>query len=87
MPPKGKKTSPPPIFRACEDGDPEAVAEILSATPAALESRNGDGWTPLLCAAFNGELETLELLLSKGADATVSQETAEILFSLRICND
>ena len=71
MPPKGKKQVQPPIFKACEDGDIGAVAELISAIPAALEQRNGDGWTPLICASFCGELETVELLLSKGADAAV----------------
>ena len=72
MPPKGKKQSQPPLFKACEDGDVDAVTAIVEANPGAIEQRNSDGWTPLICAAFCGELDALNYLLLKGADAAVS---------------
>lgn len=71
MPPKKGKKSVHPVFQACEDGDLEALTALLKETPAALEQRNGDGWTPLLCASFCGELDAVEFLLGQGADATV----------------
>lgn len=73
MPPKGgkKKAAQAPIFRACEESDIETISELLSALPSMLEQRNADGWTPLICAAFCGELEIVELLIGKGADVSV----------------
>ena len=65
----GKKAPLAPAFRASQYGDLEALSEALDGDAAALESRNADGWTPLIAAAFHGQLAALELLLGRGADA------------------
>lgn len=36
-----------------------------------INSRNQDGFTPLLYASFNGHVEVVELLLSRGANFTI----------------
>jgi ankyrin repeat protein len=65
--------------RACDDprnggprfdagsGDVDALRSRLSADGMDVDG-SADGWTPLLCAAENGQVETAALLLGAGAD-------------------
>jgi len=55
------------IFEACVAGQTEAVLRKLNENPALLESRSGDGWTPLHLAAFFGNPELIKALLDRGA--------------------
>ena len=69
MPPKkGCKGGKLAIFKLCDDDDAPALGTLLTETPEALESRNGDGWTPLMAAAFAGAEECAALLLRAGAN-------------------
>jgi len=67
----GKKSggggAPKSMHGAVSLGDLEAMAGYLDAEAGSLEERNKDGWTPLMTAAFRGELEALEWLIGKGA--------------------
>lgn len=58
-----------PVFAACESGDASALSTVLATDPGAITKKNSDGWTPLICAAYNGELGCVEMLLASGADA------------------
>ena len=60
---KGKQ----PLFAAVDDEDVDALSSLL-ASGASLESRNGDGWTPLIAAAYVGNVELVDVLLRGGAD-------------------
>jgi ankyrin repeat protein len=56
------------FFDACGDGTLDLVARVLDRAPEALELRSPDGWTPLFLAVQWARIETVELLLSRGAD-------------------
>lgn len=57
-----------PIFDAADNGDEAAVKALLKADAALVNSRNGDGWTPLIQASYAGEADICTLLLKAGAD-------------------
>jgi len=56
------------IFDAASVGATARVAELLDRNPALATSYSGDGFYPLGLAAFFGHLETVRLLLARGAD-------------------
>jgi len=56
------------IFDAASVGRTGRVAEWLEKDPALLEAHSGDGFSPLGLAAFFGQVETVKLLLARGAD-------------------
>jgi ankyrin repeat protein len=62
---KGKQ----PLFAAVDDEDVDALTALL-AGGASLESRNGDGWTPLIAAAYVGNADLVDVLLKEGADVS-----------------
>ncbi|GAX75624.1 hypothetical protein CEUSTIGMA_g3068.t1 [Chlamydomonas eustigma] len=68
MPTKKKADDRPPIFVAIDKGDDETVEELLKDEPSNLNMRNKDGWTPLIAAAYCGELDMVNLLIKAGAD-------------------
>jgi ankyrin repeat protein len=55
------------IFEASVAGETGSVLAKLNENPDLLESRNGDGWTPLHLAAFFGTPELIDALLDRGA--------------------
>ncbi|MGH9741208.1 MAG: ankyrin repeat domain-containing protein [Candidatus Acidiferrum sp.] len=58
------------LLRAAITLGDSAIAISLLAIPGDhYLARDMDGWTPLHCAAFSGDLHVLQLLLSKGAPA------------------
>jgi ankyrin repeat protein len=74
MAPKKTKGAPS-IFDACEDDDAAQIGLMVAADVALLETRNKDGWTPLLAASYYGSAVAVEKLLSLGACVTA------------VCND
>jgi len=63
---KGKK----PIFEYIETEDIEGVRAELEKSVETLETRNKDGFTPLITAAYIGNIDILNLILSKGGNPT-----------------
>ena len=61
-----------PIFAAIDAEDVSALTALLAASGAALEARNGDGWTPLIAAAYVGSSVLVDVLLRAGADVNAS---------------
>jgi ankyrin repeat protein len=55
------------IFEASVAGQTGSVLAKLRDNPDLLESRNGDGWTPLHLAAFFGTPELISALVDQGA--------------------
>lgn len=49
-------------------GHDEVVKALLETGTCDFERANLTGWNPTICAAEQGHLEALELLLAKGAD-------------------
>ncbi len=56
------------IFEASVAGQTQSVLAKLNENPDLLETRNGDGWTPLHLAAFFGSPELINALLDQGAE-------------------
>ncbi|HEY9401513.1 MAG TPA: ankyrin repeat domain-containing protein [Pyrinomonadaceae bacterium] len=57
------------LIEAVKNGDPSAIAE-LSAGGADINEQDEHGWTALNWASGKGNVETIRLLLEKGADVT-----------------
>lgn len=55
------------IHEAIEKNDPDAVREFII-NPSELCTRNDRGWLPLHTAAYHGNLQIAEMLVSQGAD-------------------
>jgi ankyrin repeat protein len=58
---------PQDIFEALRKGDIQTVKALVEKSPGILDSRDGDGNTPLHYAAMNGNAEFIIYLLDKGA--------------------
>lgn len=58
------------LLDAAEQGRTEEVSQLLAGGQS-IETRDDNGWTPLIAAASQGRTETVALLLQKGADVNV----------------
>ncbi|WP_422911692.1 formyltransferase family protein [Pseudomonas sp. MAC6] len=56
------------LFKACVVGDLRSVLDVVEVCPELLESVTPEGWTPLIISSFNGHIDIVEYLLSKGAN-------------------
>ena len=56
------------IPSAIDDGNVKKIERILKSHPRLVNKKGEFGWTPLYKAAFKGNKEIAELLVSKGAD-------------------
>ncbi|KAK8954557.1 hypothetical protein KSP39_PZI002890 [Platanthera zijinensis] len=54
------------LMAAARKGDVRALIREIE-IGAALDGRDGSGWTPLMMAAFKGRVEVIRVLLEKGA--------------------
>ena len=60
------------VYEAAALGDVEALAAGLAVEHGVRDSHAADGFTPLTLAAFFGRLESVVLLLEKGADPNLA---------------
>jgi ankyrin repeat protein len=65
------------IHHAVVHGDLSDVEKILDSQSATINNRNADGDTPLLLACQTGNATVTSLLLSRGADAAISNNKGE----------
>ncbi len=61
------------VFEAAALGDADRLWALLDADPGSLNALNDDGYTPLGLAAFFGQRDAVEVLISKGADIDLVQ--------------
>jgi hypothetical protein len=54
-----------PLMIASQQGHLD-IARLLIQSGAAVDSRDGSGWTPLMLASFHGHLDVISLLLQSG---------------------
>src|SRR2546423_7666628 len=59
------------IFEASATGSTPRVRELLNSDPSSVNAFSPDGFTPLGYASFFGHLETVRVLLDKGAQINV----------------
>lgn len=63
------------VHEAAADGDVDALREELAKDASLIAAKNKDGWTPLHSAAYQGQTEAVEFLVSAGANVNA------------VCND
>ena len=56
------------VFEAASFGDVERVTELLAIDSASVDARSGDGFTALHLAAFFGQVDAVQLLITLGAE-------------------
>ena len=56
------------IFEAASLGELERLKQIVEKNPSIINSYSPDGFTPLALAAYLGQKDTVEYLISKGAN-------------------
>ncbi len=59
------------IFEAAAVGDAARIRQLVRARPTLIQVVSGDGWTALHLAAYFGQGEAVERLLTAGADPRV----------------
>jgi len=64
------------LIEAIKNGDGAAVDEILASNPAAANSRNARGETPILAAAYRWRRDIVDRLLCAGAETDVYEAAA-----------
>jgi uncharacterized protein DUF1266/ankyrin repeat protein len=74
--PVGEKDPSKEMIRAAAKGDVEGVKQLL-AGGANINARDGEGWTPLMHAAWNGKTVIVLNLLVGGADFQAANKTGE----------
>lgn len=75
------RAAPTFMTSAAMAGRTDIVLTLLNAG-ANIESMNGDGYTPLMCAVLMGKTETVRLLISKKADVNAVSYHADTPLSL-----
>ena len=74
-----------PLCRATYNGY-QSIAEILLENCAEIDKRApASGRTPLMWAAFRGNIPMMELLIAKGADRTLEDKEGLNCFDIAVC--
>lgn len=73
-----------PICRASYLGYRKLII-ILLENGADVNQRSSDGRTPVMWAAFRGNIPTMELLIERGADLTLEDKNGLNAFDVALC--
>ncbi|CAF1076813.1 unnamed protein product [Rotaria sordida] len=66
------------LFQAAHDGRLEILQQLIEQEKLDVNLRHPLGWTPLLVAVINNQIDCVKYLLSKGADPNQSDEYTNI---------
>lgn len=74
------------MHQACYEGNEEAVSRLLynKTDPNCLNTKKTNGFTPLHCAAWNGQKEVIQILLQHGADKTLQDNQGRTPYEIAI---
>jgi ankyrin repeat protein len=72
------------IFGACRKGDVSLLQQIFEADPAAINTQDAKGFTPLILAAYNDQPAVVDFLLQNGADLN-AQDVAGNTALMGVC--
>ena len=64
------------ILYAAKKGDTALIPILLKYYSSGLNEQDAEGWTPLLWAAKKGYVDTVKLLIDKGANIDFANRTA-----------
>jgi hypothetical protein len=81
-----KSSGTPTLLEACQRGDHDGLRKRLAMKDVKLDDRDPEANTPLHVAVFNGDIESVQLLIDAGANAdttNVLQRTPLHLAALR----
>lgn len=67
------------FWNACEIGDIEYVKKYVS-NIADINQPNSNGWNAIILAAYNHQLEIIEILLLNGADINSTNKNGTTVF-------
>jgi ankyrin repeat protein len=56
------------VFDVAREGDVMLLQEMVKENPELVNAQNEQGYTPLILAAYNGQLEMVKALIKNGAD-------------------
>ncbi|MGN6618825.1 MAG: ankyrin repeat domain-containing protein [Ilyomonas sp.] len=73
------------FFEACRRGDKETVERLYEANPEIIHIKDTRGFTPLIIAVYNNEVEVADFLLNKGARAETRDENAGNTALMGVC--
>lgn len=68
------ETVPNEMHRAAEGGDVQKLARLLESDPSTINVQDEYGYRPLDCAAMNGHVEAVQVLLNSGAEVNAVHE-------------
>ncbi|KAF8415683.1 ankyrin repeat protein [Tirmania nivea] len=71
------------LVKAAEAGDNDTIKKLLSDNVEGIDERSG-GITALLAAAMAGKIETVKLLLDKGADVKLRDSNSYTIITLAL---
>ena len=71
------------LLTLCGKGDERKVEQLLIEFSGLIDFKNDKGWTPLIVAVFNQQIEIVKILLSFGADpnATNLKGTTVLMYA------
>jgi len=76
-----------PVIFAVQQGNLEAVQTLVKRYGSDVDRQENDGWTPLHFAASMGSVEMVKLLLSVGADASLTSINGDTAYDIAVQED
>jgi ankyrin repeat protein len=73
------------FFDACRRGDKETVERLYEVYPNIIHTEDVRGFTPLIIAVYNNQVEVADFLLIKGAKAETQDQNAGNTALMGVC--